>query len=202
MNSITIALSTDDEKKQPLSPIRIAGPNFEGWALSAHLDKLTARSGANITRRSVLAETMYRYRYQEDGSLLPKLASCFASSVQTLFPGKYFSGLLMVPPPITRADYGPVVTLVTEISRLTGIPLLQFAVRDILDSGNESPKRSDRAFEFSSPETLTIFAGKQILVIDDIYRSGRSLNAFCSLIKTEGRAAEVMALVGTVVVKA
>jgi hypothetical protein len=119
MNSGTIALSTNDGKKQPLSPIRIAGHCFTGWALSAHLDKLTASSGAKITRRSVLAETMYRYRYQGDGSLLAKLAGCFSSSAQALFPGKNFSGLLMVPPPITRADYSPVVALVTEISRLT-----------------------------------------------------------------------------------
>jgi predicted amidophosphoribosyltransferase len=196
MNSGTIALSTDDGKKQPLSPIRIAGPCFEGWALSPHLEKMTARSGAVITRRSAFAETMYRYRYQGDGSLLPMLAGCFASSAQALFPGKNFSGLLMVPPPITRADYGPVVALVTEISRLMGIPLLQFAVRD---NQEEPPKRSERAFDFSSPAASAVFAGKQVLVIDDIYRSGRSLNRFCSLIKNGGGAAEVMALVGTAV---
>ena len=199
MNSGTIAFSPDDEKKQPLSPIRIAGPGFEGWALSAHLDKLTARSGASLTRRSAFAETMYRYRYQGDCSLLPVLAGGFASSAQALFPGRNFSGLVMVPPPITRADYGPVVTLVTEISRLTGIPLLQFAVRDIQEFANEPPKRSERNFDFSSPDAQAVFTGNQVLVIDDIYRSGRSLNQFCSLIKNEGGATEVMALVGTVV---
>jgi competence protein ComFC len=187
---------------RPLSPTRISGTFFEGWALSPHLDKLTSRSGASITHRSALAETMYRYRYQGDGFLLPKLADCYASSAQTLFPGRNFSGLVMVPPPITRTDYSPVVTLVTEISRLTGIPSLQFAVRDNQDFGKGAPERSDRVFDFSSPGAGAVFAGKQVLVIDDIYRSGRSLNAFCSLIKTEGRAAEVMALVGTVVVKA
>jgi predicted amidophosphoribosyltransferase len=199
MNSGTIALSTDNGKKQPLSPIRIAGPCFEGWALSPHLDKLTARSGASLTRRSAFAETMYRYRYQGDGSLLAKLASCFASSVHALFPGRNFSGLLMVPPPITRADYGPIVTLMTEISRLTGIPLLQFAVRDIQEPTNEPPKRSERGFDFSSPDAQAVFMGKLVLVIDDIYRSGRSLNRLCSLIKNEGGATGVMALVGTVV---
>jgi competence protein ComFC len=201
MNSAIIVLSTDDGKKQTLSPVSIAGPAFEGWTLSAHLDKLTARSGADMTRRSVLAETMYRYRYQGDGSLLQTIASCFASAIRTLFADRLttFDGLVMVPPPLDRADYSPVITLITEISRLTGIPSLQFAVRDVQESAHEPSERSDRVFAFSSPVASGAYTGKRILVVDDVYRSGRSLNAFCSLIKNEGEATEVMALVGTMV---
>ena len=41
-------------------------------------------------------------------------------------------------------------------------------------------------------------AGKDVLVIDDIYRSGKSLHAFCKLLKEEGKAASVSVLVGTI----
>jgi hypothetical protein len=34
-------------------------------------------------------------------------------------------------PAVDRADYGPVIAPITEISRFTGIPLMQFAVRNV-----------------------------------------------------------------------
>ncbi|MBN2189027.1 MAG: hypothetical protein JW699_06205 [Chitinispirillaceae bacterium] len=202
MNQTSIAVTPVDGPGQKLPSLTIAGSCFTGWALAPHLDTLPSRSGMSITRRSALAETMYRYRYQNDGLLLHPIAARFASTVRTLFPAAPpmgFDGLVMVPPPLDRADYGPVVALVTEISRLTGIPTLQFAVRDVQASGHEPSGRSDRAFGFSSSVAAMVFAGKRVLVIDDIFRSGRSLNRFCSLIRNEGGASQVMAIVGTVV---
>ncbi|MBN2035596.1 MAG: phosphoribosyltransferase [Chitinispirillaceae bacterium] len=184
----------------PPSPLRISGRCFEGYALSHHLDRFTARSGASITRRSELAETMYRYRYQGDGSLLPEIAGRFSAAIETLFPTattEAFDGLFMVPPPIARSDHGPVVALATEIARRARIPSFQGMVRDIRTGRPYVEKRSDRGFDFASPVASTAFAGKRILVIDDIYRSGRSLDRICSLVKKEGMAATVMAIVGT-----
>jgi predicted amidophosphoribosyltransferase len=203
MNPGTITFSTLDGLTQGLSPHKIVGTGFDGWALSPHLDKQPTRSGGSMTRRRALAEAMYRYRYQGEASLLPPIASCFALAVRTLFPQTLadLDGLVMVPPPLNRTDYAPVVALVSEISRLTGIPSLQFAVRDVQNSGDRQTGHSGRSFAFSSPDTAAAFSGKQVLVIDDIYRSGRSLNRFCLLIKNEGGAAGVTAIVGTVVEK-
>jgi len=199
MNSGTIALSVPGHPPVPLSPVRIAGASFCGYALSPHVEAQTARSGAHFTRRTALAETMYRYRYQSDESLLRPIAKCFSSAIRGLFADQGpFDGMLMVPPPINRSDYNPVVALVTEISRLTGIVSLQFAMRDIQKSGDQETGSTGRSFAFSSPDVTAVFAGKRIIVIDDIYRSGRSLNRFCSLIRQEGRAAEVNAMVGTI----
>jgi predicted amidophosphoribosyltransferase len=184
-----------------LSPIRISGECFEGYALSPHLNRTTARSGAPITRRSALAETMYRYRYQADGSLLPMIAERFSNGIATLFPMAAigFNGLLMVPPPIYRFDYGPVATLVAEVARRTGIPSLQGMVRDTRTVRPNSENRPDRGFDFASPIASGVFSRKRILVIDDIYRSGRSLDKLCSLVKKDGMAAMVQVMVGTAV---
>jgi predicted amidophosphoribosyltransferase len=187
--------------KHPLSPIRISGSAFDGIALYPHLEKQTTPSGAGITRRCAFAETIYRYRYQGDASLLHEIASTFTDALRNLPAQATFHGLVMIPPPLKRNDANPVAALVTEVSRLTKIPSLQFAVRDTQDIGNEPRHPADRAFAFSTPDAQTLFRGKRILVIDDIYRSGRSLNRLCALLKNEGGAAGVTVIVGTLVMR-
>jgi competence protein ComFC len=199
MNFGTITLSVPGHLPLSMSPVGIAGASFSGYALSSHFKAQTTRSGARFTRRTALAETMYRYRYQNDDSLLHTIAECFASAIRVLFADQRpFDGMLMVPPPVNRSDYNPVVILITEISRLTGIPSLQFAVRDVQETSDRQTGRSGRSFAFSSPDVTAVFAGKRILVIDDIFRSGRSLNRVCSLIKKGGGATAVTVMVGTV----
>ncbi|MBN1759468.1 MAG: phosphoribosyltransferase [Chitinispirillaceae bacterium] len=188
-------------EQHPLSPVRISGGNFLGWALGPHTVNHTTASGSVITRRSAPAETMYRYRYQGDTSLLHKITERFTAALSSLFSGEQepFNGLVMVPPPVSRADYTPVVALVSAISRHTGIPALQFAVQDSSprpDAGAPRPQR--RTFSFTSPAAASIFTGKHVLVLDDIYRSGRSLGAFCSLVRSAG-AASITVMVGTLV---
>jgi predicted amidophosphoribosyltransferase len=110
----------------------------------------------------------------------------------------------MVPPPMARLDYARVVKLVSGLSRKTGIPSAQFAVKSVLPGGEvdrSAPRRPDRTFVFSSPETGGVFTGKVVLVIDDIYRSGRSLHAFCDFLTMEGKVKTIEVLVGTIVEK-
>ena len=188
-------------EQHPSSPFRITGSNYRGWALGPHTESRTTPSGSTETRRSVPAEAMYRYRYQGDTSALQEISCRFTDALTTLFSEKPepFNGLVMVPPPVSRTDYAPVVALVSAISRHTGIPALQFAVQDSSprpDAGAPRPQR--RTFSFTSPAVSTIFTGKHVLVLDDIYRSGRSLGAFCSLIKS-GEPASITVLVGTLV---
>jgi competence protein ComFC len=202
MNSGIIELSIPCGDCCRLKHSRITGPSYNGYALSPHVEVLTAQSGAHFSRRTTLAETMYRYRYQRNDSLLLPIAECFASAIRILFTDQQrFNGLIMVPPPLNRSDYNPVVTLITEISRISGIPSLQFAVRDVQDTSNRQTGSSGRSFVFTTTDTAAVFTGKRILVIDDIYRSGTSLDRFCSLIRQNGRAREVNALVGTIMGK-
>lgn len=180
--------------------LKIEGTSFEIFALSPHVEKTIAPSGEVITRRTLPAEQMYRYRYQGDISLLRVITSRFMLAVKTLCVenATRFDGVVVVPPPMARKDFGPVLSFAKDISRLTAIPLLQFAVKDCTPAtdGVQKPKRM---FAFSSPEASKVFIGKRILVIDDIYRSGRSLGSFCRLLVDEGGALGVTVLVGSAV---
>jgi predicted amidophosphoribosyltransferase len=187
------------------APIKLTGDSFTGWALGPHLFRVQTPSGATTTRRTELAEMLYAYRYQEEHRLLKPIAERFVRGIDSLFQKELpaFDSLVMVPPPAARSDYPAVIELVSELSRLTGIVSAQFAVKRIssepLDSA--SGERTATAYGFSSNQATACFAGKNILAIDDIYRSGRSLHAFCRFLKVEGKAVKVAALVGTVTEK-
>lgn len=200
MNPPVIAFTAPGSPAIPLTPVSISGGAFWGYALSPHVEAQIARSGAPMTRRTTLAEAMYRYRYQGDTALLPPLARLFSDACAALYPDVRFDGMLVVPPPISRNDYAPVIALITEISRITRVPSLQCAVRDTPGNGSAENATATRTFALSSPDAVAMFAKKRALVIDDLYRSGRSLNRFCALLMKEGTAAEVRVLVGTVMV--
>jgi predicted amidophosphoribosyltransferase len=177
-------------------PIRISGGSFTGWALEPHLTRVRTPSGSVSTVRTELAEMMYRFRYQGERSLLETIAGRYAGAINELVPvgKKVFDSLIMVPPQVSRPDYPAVIAFVSELSRITGIVSTQFAVK--CDSVGRD--QTAKAYDFSSRQALNAFTGKSVLAIDDIYRSGRSLHAFCRLLKEEGKAASVSVLVGTV----
>ena len=196
MNSFTAGKSIF-QRPDPDSgpPVRLAGASFAGWALGPHLALVQTPSGASTTMRTEFAEEMYRFRYQGERTLLRPLAERFARAVDTLFSARSagFGCIAMVPAPLSRPDYPAVIELVSELSRMTGIVSAQHAVKKNLAHDDAPP------YAFSSEQTKYCFAEKNVLVLDDIYRSGRSLHAFCRFIKENGNAATVSALVGTIV---
>jgi predicted amidophosphoribosyltransferase len=181
-------------------PIPLAGGHFSGFALRPHTVIRETAAGALITKRSELGELLHRYRYQGEGALCEQAADWFERAIAALFPGKPFDLILMTPVPVTRPDYARVVELATGLSRRTGVPSGQFAVTCTVAGPPKAaaPRREpERKFAFSSPTAAGIFAGKRVLVVDDIYRSGRSLHAFCGFLKNAALAGSVTVLVGT-----
>ena len=205
MNRSSISDMFTNENAGAKTTVCLHGTGFAGRALEGHTIARKAPSGASIVSRGELGEMLYRYRYQGEEGLRGKIIDRFQGEIALLFEtGVRFDLLVMVPPPTDRPDYAPVVRLVTELSLKTSIPSAQFAVKSVLSvtsAGRAVPRRPDRHFVFSSPETIGLFTGKRVLVIDDIYRSGRSLHAFCEFLTKEGKVKSIEVLVGTIVEK-
>lgn len=205
MNRSSIPDMFTKENAGAKKTVCLHGTGFTGRALEGHTIIRKTPSGASIVSRSELGEILYRYRYQGEDGLRGKIIDRFLGEITVLFQtGAQFDLLVMVPPPTDRPDYTPVVKLVAGLSLKTSIPSAQFAVKSVLpvtSAGRAVPRRPDRHFVFSSPETIGVFTGKRILVIDDIYRSGRSLHAFCDFLTKEGKVKSIEVLVGTIVEK-
>lgn len=205
MNRSSISDMFTKENVGAKTTVCLHGTCFAGRALEGHTVVRKTPTGASIVGRSELGEMLYRYRYQGEDGLRGKIIDRFQGEIALLFEtGVRFDLLVMVPPPTDRPDYATVVRLVAGLSLKTSIPSAQFAVKSVLPvaaAGRAVPRRPDRHFVFSSPETIGVFTGKRVLVIDDIYRSGRSLHAFCDFLAKEGKARSIEVLVGTIVKK-
>jgi predicted amidophosphoribosyltransferase len=175
-------------------PIRDA--HFYGYALFPHLQVVTTASGEKTSRRSDFGQLLYDFLFGGNASLLSRAAEPFVAAVESVHAATALDALLMVPPRIERRDYRNVVLLTSEISRRTGIPLLQHCVRRVRSDGEEG---ADPSFCFASPAAARSFEGKRLLVLSDFYRTGRSLHAFCRLLREAGGAKEVTVVVGTMV---
>ncbi len=183
----------------PLPPeMAITGDCFSGWALERHIVEAATKSGLRTTHRSHLGEKLYRFRHQGERFLLTGIVDEFAVAIDRLFAGGAGrSGLLVaVPVAATRRDYPRVVEFVTALSRQTGIAAAQHAVM-ALEKPNARKGAGKRTFAFASKVTASTFLGTLVLVVDDLYRSGRSLHAFCRFLKEQGGARDIRVLVGT-----
>lgn len=180
-------------------PLEIRGDCFSGRALDRHVRPATTVSGQPTTRRSDLGDRLYRFRHQGERALLDGLVNRFAKAIETLFGAGTGLPDLLVAVPVSprRPDYPRVVEFVTSLSRQTGIALAQHAVTS-MEANEPEENRRTRTFAFASTVTEGAFRGKSVLVIDDLYRSGRSLHAFCRFLNDQGGATDIRILVGTI----
>jgi len=177
----------------PPCAIGIAGPQYRGLALFQHIDRAVTASGAETTRRSAFADLLYRYRFGGESSLLSPVARAFAAGAGSLFPGEPFDGVLMPPPPVDRPDYAGAIRLVTEISRLTGLPTLQHAAIRLDDGADRRAPR----FGLAAAAVAPLLKGRHVLVITDMVRSGATLGAFCGFLRQTAGVSDLQVLAGT-----
>lgn len=149
------------------------------------------------TVRSPVGELLYRLKYGADRAAVGEIAEAAAKVIDRWRPA---ADLLVPVPPSTPRPWQPVTVLAEAIGRRTGIPVLHAVTRV-----KESPKLKD---VFDLDERLRILAGlhvvdaaatrgKDVLLFDDLYRSGATMNAITEVLYRDGAAKEVFALTVT-----
>jgi predicted amidophosphoribosyltransferase len=198
-----LPLSHDATPAAAPALVEIKGDCFRGWALDRHVIAETTPSGLPTTRRSDLGDRLYRFRHQDERALLDALVKDFSQAIQPLCgcSGRTINCLVAVPVAPDRHDYPRVVEFVAALSRQTGIAAAQYAVT-VFEEREPGTRPGQREFAFASATTADCFLGKTVLVVDDLYRSGRSLNGFCRFLKNQGGAAGIYTMVGTVASRA
>lgn len=154
------------------------------------------------TERTEIGEELYRLKYWHSESFdekfnhcikISKVASLFLFKVIEIFrrkiPDFSFDYIIPIPPSKDR-DFQPVEELAKNISNLTKIPLklntlLKVKSTDELkgiEDINERKKILNNAF-YVKPNSLN---GKKIVLFDDLFRSGSTLNAATTVLKEKG----------------
>jgi competence protein ComFC len=182
-----------------IDPREIKGRWHKGVALDVQTLSSTLigvnEYGHNIydTERSELGELVYRVKYKGDASAVPPIVE---TVVDFLTKPPTFN--LIVPAPAsTPRTIPPVITIARGIGNALGVPVIECvtptrATSQLKDVSDPEQRKAliDGLYAVDAAHTQ----GKIILLFDDLYRSGTTLNAIAGILYEEGGAAEVLAL--------
>lgn len=182
-------------------PMQIPGRWRAGYVLDYHTLSSTYLGDDEYghprfdTKRSEVGELLYRLKYRSDKSVLDELVKVAARFVQEWNPGVTI--LVPVPPSRVRTEQ-PVHLIAKRLGDSIGIPVDLNGVTRV----KEIPQLKNvyayderlRLLNGAHRVEASVVKGKKILLFDDLYRSGATMNAITAALYDEGTAAEVHAL--------
>jgi competence protein ComFC len=178
----------------------IIGAWHSGYALDLHTLSSTYVGDDEFghprfdTKRSEIGDLLYQLKYNSDRMAVEKIAEAAETFIGQWKPAIDF--LVPVPPSTVRTA-PPVVLVAQSLSKRLGIPLVDCVqrTRDVqqLKDITDLDERL-KLLEGLHAVDKTATEGKRILLFDDLYRSGATLNAISKALYDSGRAREVFAL--------
>ena len=184
-------------------PRRIIGRWTEGYALDLHTHASRFLGDDEFghpqfeTTRTEAGDLLYRLKYGQETAAVALLAEALVALRRRWNPD--VDRLVPVPWSSARA-LQPVPLLATEIARQTGLPLVTGARRrrDIPQLKNvyDLDQRLQLLDGLYEVDRAAIQGGR-ILLFDDLYRSGATMNEVTATLYGAGAAAAVMALTVT-----
>ena len=146
------------------------------------------------TKRSEIGELLYQLKYKSDMDAVQEIVKAVEKFMKTWNPTV---DILVPIPPATHRAVQPVLVLANAISKRLGIPLADCVTRtrDIKELKNVSDL-DERLNLLEGLHTVDKSAtrGKSVLIFDDLYRSGATMNAITTELFEAGNAADVFAL--------
>jgi competence protein ComFC len=181
-------------------PRRIIGKWKEGFALdfqtlsSVYLGDDEYGHPKFDTKRPEMGELLYKLKYAGDKATVPAIAD---AATQFLARWKPSVDLLVPVPPSTARKVPPVLLVAEAISQRTGIPVVACVTRTRevaqLKDVHDLDERL-QLLENLHGVDASATNGKSVLLFDDLYRSGATLNAITAALYEQGGARNVFAL--------
>ena len=185
-----------------MDPQKITGSWTEGFTLDVHMKSadFAGYDGAGHAQfenkvRSQLGEAVYQLKY---GSRDPKEAKALATTAAS-FTKKWKVKIdSVVPMPASRRrTVQPVELVAKDLGKLLGVEVVNDAVSKIKDTPqlkNVSVEERQKLLEGAHKVDSAEIKGKNILLLDDLYQSGATMNAVAAILLSKGGAAKVFAL--------
>lgn len=185
-----------------INPRVINGSWRYGWALDLHtLSSVPRGDGEFDTTRSELGEALYQLKYRFDRSKIDPIAEVAAHYIQNLRIFRYLKAIVAVPPSNLNRPFQPVLELARAVGDKTGLPmpndyLIKVRQTQALKNIEDAELRQQQmqgAFQVADQR----YAQQSILVFDDLFRSGETLNAVCNALATQGGLGRIYVLTVT-----
>ncbi len=183
-----------------LNPSLIRGAWDEGWTLDRHIrssDFLGYNEYGHAqfdTKRTELGELLYRLKYKADQSAVLPIARVACDFIR----GRDFAIDIIVPVPPTKSRrVQPLFQIADELGHLLNLPVDKEGARKTKSTTElknvDLAQRTEVLAGVHSVED-GVFRGRRVLLFDDLYQSGVTLNTVGLLLKQPGSASAVIAL--------
>jgi competence protein ComFC len=147
--------------------------------------------------RTELGESLYRLKYQKDQAMLGPITKAVCAFIESWNPK---ADLLVPAPPSKHRAVQPLYQIADAVGVALGLPVDKKSVQKAKATPEvknlDSQERLDRikgAFRLYGDG----LKGKRILLLDDLYQTGATMNTLARLLKNSGGASAVYALVLT-----
>lgn len=183
------------------NPRAVPGRWREGYVLdlhsisSSHVGDDAYGHPTFNTVRSPVGEMLYRLKYSNDPKALGPICEALARFVRKWKPG---ADLIVPVPPSRKRAKQPVLLLATGLAEELKLPVAGLAVSTTvaLPEMKDVHGYDSRMKLLKGAFKVAGVKGRKVLLLDDLYRSGATMNAIAGALY-EGGAADVVALAVT-----
>jgi len=194
-----------------IDPQPLYGNWTQGFALDLHTTSshpLKDAEGNNIrdengkikwdTKYTLTGDEMHKLKYRREHYRIPKLATTASSFIKCYLNEWQLSCIIPIPPSDTTRLFQPVIKLAEAIGNLCNLQVNDEVLKKVKSTTQlkdiEDPDRRRVLLEgvFDTPQNS--LTGRNILLFDDLYRSGETLKAAAQILKNKGAAKNVYIL--------
>jgi len=184
--------------------IKLSGHWNEGFALDFHTISSTPSgvdsNGRTIwdTKRPPIAEDLYHLKYWKEQYRVATIAKPTANFISQ-YKSKWELDLIIpIPPSDMTRGFQPVYEMAKKIGQLTSLLVDFSALKKIKPTSQlkeiEDPDNRKEILKDAFSINVNALIGKNVLLFDDLYRSGETLNAVCDIIINKAKAKNVYVL--------
>jgi len=171
----------------------IQGPWDQGWALDKHSLKSTYIGDDEWghpqfdTVRTEVGEATFKLKYRQDGNQVELLARALADNI---YPKLQCIGFIVPMPASTVREHQPVTEVAKALGAIVKIPVFTDLLRKahngkkLKDLNTKEEKTTAIGDSFSINDEITNEGQWNVLVIDDLFHTGATMEAACKLLRT------------------
>lgn len=170
-----------------------------GWALDLHtVSSIPQPDGSFDTQRTEIGELLYQLKYKYDKSKIEPIAEVAANFLKSRKVFPYLAAIIPVPPSELNRPFQPVQELAIRVGEKVILPVeLDYLIKDketqpIKRFEDEQSRKKQLKGAFKVMDNR--FAGKYLLLFDDLFRSGETLNEITDVLLEEGKVSRVFVL--------
>jgi len=174
----------------------------QGWALDLNTVRTALlEDGSLIIKRTELGEMLYRLKYLEDVSCLPNISISLIDFITDKLRNIQVDAILPIPPSDIKRTMQPVFLIADELSKGINIPVdhdYVIKTKSTIELKNTTdPNKRKEILKDAFSVKDKRYAGKTILLLDDLFSSGQTLIAVCNILRNTGNIQNIYVLTVT-----